>query len=191
MASAPRLPRLLVFDLDACLWHPEMYELAAAPTKYNSSLQGVAAGDDTVRLYPGAAAVLRRLLVDPTFSTVKVAVASSTTEPAHAARCLEQLPIDPKEREERMADLVDFRQIYPGNKGRQHIPALAKESGVPFDEMVFWDDCTYSDNCADVAAGCPGTVCVRTPEGMTEALFDAGLAAFARGASGVYTTSKD
>ena len=52
------LPALIVFDLDACLWTPEMYELSSAPTAYDASLGGVRAGRDTVKLFPGAAAVL-------------------------------------------------------------------------------------------------------------------------------------
>ena len=51
--------------------------------------------------------------------------------------------------------------------------------------MVFFDDCTYSDNCADVASRCPGVLCVRTPRGLTEEDFDLALAAFASGKKGV------
>ena len=131
-------------------------------------------------------AVLRRLLIEPEFSRVKVAVASSTTEPKWANRCLDALPADATgEREERVGDLVEYRQIYPGSKGRQHFPALHKESGVPFDSMLFWDDCTYGDNCGDVARQCAGATCVRTPRGLTEELFDLGLRAWADGKRGV------
>eukprot|EP00966_Prymnesium_polylepis_P037845 878101-Prymnesium_polylepis.1 len=62
--APPPLPKLLVFDLDACLWSPEMYELGAAPTAYDASLGGVKAGHDTVKLFPGAAAVMQLLLDD-------------------------------------------------------------------------------------------------------------------------------
>jgi hypothetical protein len=51
--------------------------------------------------------------------------------------------------------------------------------------MLFFDDCTYSDNCADVASKCKGVTCVRTPQGLTEALFEAGLEAWAAGKRGV------
>ena len=180
------LPRLLVFDLDACLWHPEMYELDGAPSSYSAAKGGVLAGRDVVELFPGAATVLRKVLVDERFAGVKVAVASSTTEPAWANRCIELLPIDPAgQRAERMADLIDYRQIYPGSKGRQHFPALLAQSGVGYDQMCFWDDCSYGDNCAEVALRCAGVTCVRTPEGLTDELFEAGLDAFARGERGV------
>jgi magnesium-dependent phosphatase 1 len=182
---ARRLPALIVFDLDACLWLPEMYELSHAPTNYDADRGGVVAGHETVTLFKGAQTVLTKLL-DGSFGSVKVAVASSTTEPSYANRCLEVLPADPTgQRTEKLADIVDYRQIYPGNKGRQHFPALKIESGVPFDQMLFFDDCTYSDNCRDVARSCPGVTCVRTPNGLTEALFQAGLDAFAKGVGGV------
>jgi len=114
------LPALMVFDLDACLWSPEMFELSSAPTNYDATRGGVVAGRDVVRLFPGAAAVLLRLLTDGSFSSTKVAVASSTTEPRYADRCLAALPIDPSgARAESVADVVDFRQIYPGSKVRR------------------------------------------------------------------------
>ena len=190
MASAVRraLPALIVFDLDACLWTPEMFELDSAPTSYSASKGGVQAGSDTVRLFPGAASVLRRILTNEggAFTGVKVAVASSTTEPSYAQRCLEQLPIfEDGSRAEKVNDMVDYRQIYPGSKGRQHFPALQRQTNIPFASMLFFDDCTYGDNCADVARACDGTTCVRTPSGLTEELFDAGLAAWADGKHGV------
>ena len=173
-----RLPSLIVFDLDACLWTPEMFELSTSPTAYDAKAGGMRAGRDVVRLFPGAQNVLRLLLLEDTFSATRIAVASSTTEPAYAKACLEGLPCCPDpadEREERLSDLVEYRQIYPGSKGRKHFPALQKESGVAFDAMLFFDDCTYGDNAGDVASCCPGTTCVRTPEGLTMDLFEAGL----------------
>lgn len=163
-----------------------MFELNAAPTKYDATAGGVRAGRDVVRLFPGAQAVLRRLLTDESYAAVKVAVASSTTEPAFANTCLDALPADATgERGERVGELVEYRQIYPGSKGRQHFPALASQSGVPYEQMIFWDDCTYGDNCGDVARSCTGATCVRTPHGLTEELFDVGLRAFAAGRRGV------
>ena len=164
-----------------------MFELDSSPTTYDAARGGVKAGSDTVKLFPGAAAVLRRILTEEAFSSVKVAVASSTTEPSYAKRCLAQLPLDPSgARAETVADIVDFQQIYPGSKGRSHFPALHKESGCSYGDMLFFDDCTYGDNCGDVARACAGTSCVRTPRGLTEELFELGLDGWAAGKRGVY-----
>ena len=122
---------------------PEMFELSAKPSTFDAARGGVCAGRDTVKLFPGAQTILKLILEDKRFATTKIAVASSTTEPAFANLCLGALPADVSGlREERVADLIDYRQIYPGSKGRQHFPALHKESGVPYDQMVFFDDCT-------------------------------------------------
>lgn len=182
-----RVPKLLVFDLDACLWSPEMFELSSRPTSYDAAAGGVKAGRDVVRLFPGALSVLRRVRTDPALAQARVAVASSTTEPAYANRCLDVLWVDEAEGATigTMIHDDDHRQIYPGSKGTSHFPALHKVSGIPYDEMIFFDDCTYGDNCQNVARSCPGVTCVRTPDGLTEALFQAGLDAFAAGKSGV------
>ena len=184
--SKMALPSLIVFDLDACLWSPEMYELDKAPTTWDAKRGGVKAGQDTVTLYPGARETLLRLLTDPTFQGCKIAAASSTTEPAYAKKCLEQTPIDLSgERKEKMGDLIKFRQIYPGSKGRTHFPRLQQETGIPYSEMIFFDDCSYSDNCGEVASACSGVTCVRTPNGLTREEFNLAIEGFAKGKKGV------
>ena len=181
-----KIPSLIVFDLDACLWDPEMYELDGPPTTYDAKRGGVKAGRDTVKLYPGAQATLFRLLTDETFKESKIAAASSTTEPRFAKTCLEQIPIDPSgKHKETMSDLITFRQIYPGSKGRDHFPRLQQETGIPYTEMIFFDDCSYGDNCKDVATSCPGVTCVRTPRGLTTEEFDLALEAFSNGKKGI------
>ena len=113
-----RVPKLLIFDLDACLWSPEMFELRAAPTTYDATAGGVRAGSEVVRLFPGALTVLRRLITDPALNSIKVAVASSTTEPAWANRCLDVLMVNAAD--STVGGLVDFRQIcaLPGTQER-------------------------------------------------------------------------
>jgi magnesium-dependent phosphatase 1 len=180
-----RVPRLIIFDLDACLWSPEMFELDGKPTSYDPTLGGVKAGHDVVKLYPGALAVLRTIISDTErFGATQVSVASSTTRPAFANTCLDELVVDPRTGA-KLATLVAFRQIYPGSKGSEHVPKLARQSNLSYDECLFFDDCTYGDNCADVASKCAGALCVRTPQGLTEELFERGLSAFARGIVGV------
>lgn len=162
-----------------------MFELDGKPTVFDETLGGVKAGSDVVRLFPGALAVIRTIWADQQrFNGVNIAVASSTTYPAYAKACLEALVIDP-ESGTTLSDVVRLREIYPGSKGSEHIPSLCRKAGVPYSEVVFWDDCTYGDNCGDVASKCAGSVCVRTPRGLTEELFEAGLEAFARGQAGV------
>ena len=86
-----------------------MFQLDSSPTAYDESRGGVVAGRDTVRLFPGAAAVLQRLLDDRRYASIQIAVASSTTEPSWANRCLDVCRIDPA-RGETIADVVSHRQ---------------------------------------------------------------------------------
>mmetsp|Transcript_38167 Transcript_38167/g.109533 ORF Transcript_38167/g.109533 Transcript_38167/m.109533 type:complete len:202 (+) Transcript_38167:137-742(+) len=189
-ASEGQLPKLIVFDLDACLWTPEMFELKGEPLFWDEQLGGVRTShrsrgtDEIVRLFDGALAVMRRFVNDESLKDLSVAVASKTTEEKYAHHCLDQIVVDPAQGT-KLGQLVHHREIYYGSKGSKHFPALKKATGFDYGEMVFFDDCTYSDNCGEVASSCPGIVCVRTPHGLTEALFDLGLAAFAAGRHGV------
>lgn len=57
---------------------------------------------------------------------------------------------------------------------------LKKDSGIAYSEMLFFDDCNWGDNCADVERGCPGVVTFKTPSGMTVQNWNDGLAKFAK-----------
>lgn len=63
-------------------------------------------------------------------------------------------------------DVVTYREIYPDNKGR-HFKSLHKASGIPYEDMLFFDDCNWGDNCRDVEWACPGVVTTKTPDGLT------------------------
>ena len=101
--------------------------------------------------------------------------ASSTTEGAWAKQCLSLLEVEPGVK---LKDVITFSEIYPSNKTK-HFRALQASTGVAFADMLFFDDCTYGNNCADVERGCPGVVTVQTPDGMTEAKWREGLSKFA------------
>jgi len=67
---------------------------------------------------------------------------------------------------------------------RQHTFVNSKkETGILFDEMLFYDDCNWGDNCLVVERGCPGVVTQKTPNGMTEKEFRLGLEKFAKAKS--------
>ena len=53
----------------------------------------------------------------------------------------------------------------------RHFGRLRAATGVPYEEMLFFDDCNW------------GEVTVRTPEGLTEADWRAGLQRFAAAAA--------
>ena len=69
------------------------------------------------------------------------------------------------------------------NKAKTHFPRLREATGVPYNEMLFFDDCNWGNHCGQVAAACKengaSVVTVRTPHGLGVADFRKGLAAFA------------
>jgi hypothetical protein len=110
------VPSLIVFDLDACVWLPEMYQLSGAPEGmqvpellahsteatalgadptpravpgWDESAGGVRAGADVVRLFPGALHALNSITTEPRFSNTRIGLASSTSKPDYARAVLE------------------------------------------------------------------------------------------------------
>ena len=65
------LPKLIVFDLDMCLWSPEMYELSVVPVEgdkiigklgkldQEGCIKVKSGGHDTIQLFPAALQVLQ------------------------------------------------------------------------------------------------------------------------------------
>jgi magnesium-dependent phosphatase 1 len=150
------LPRLIVFDLDYTLWpfwvdthvHPPLKAGTAAPGS------GGAAVDKLGESYTWYADVPRFLYALP-LAGVRLGVASRTHAPELAREMLKILHIPPpsqwdggsggggmmkKEKTRRALDVFDGgMEIYPGSKIR-HMEALSKRTGVPYAEMLFFDD---------------------------------------------------
>lgn len=65
-----------------------MFELRQAPTMLDAATNSVVAGNDRVKLFPGAELALRELNTQEVFSDTQVAVASSTSRSEWALACL-------------------------------------------------------------------------------------------------------
>ena len=148
---------MIVFDLDDCLWTPEMHELPGCPEipvhgelnpnntggKQQKGVVGlqVPRYRDTVTLYDGARKVLYELATNPIYKDVLLATASSSLEPSYSYACLAGIEILPGLT---MGDMMSFNQI--GRSGNlspdktTHFRELHDESGVPYNEMLFFDD---------------------------------------------------
>ena len=70
------------------------------------------------------------------------------------------------------------------DKAATHFPAILRETDVPYDEMLFFDDCNWGDHCANVANKCKGVATQRTPRGMQYSEWIQGLKTYNRGKSG-------
>jgi magnesium-dependent phosphatase 1 len=70
------------------------------------------------------------------------------------------------------------------DKAATHFPILRRETGIAYDEMLFFDDCNWGDHCGAVARGCvearsgEGPVVVRTPRGLGIDEWELGLERF-------------
>ena len=200
--EASPVPGLVVFDLDACLWLPEMYQLDAPPSGWDEQAAGVRAGKQVrcrlhptfcpsllhftaspplqvVRLFHGALHAFKVLAEEPGFRDTRVAFASSTTRPSFADAVMQayRLPDGSV-----LASRVTVAEMYPIHHKKAHFAKIREKTGVQFNRMLFFDDCNWSDNVGEVMAACPGVVGMRTPDGMTVAKWEAGLRAFAQAA---------
>lgn len=70
-----------------------MFELSEAPSSLDTETNTVIAGNDRVRLFPGAHLALKELSTDERFSDTRVAVASSTSRVEWASTCLSLLEV--------------------------------------------------------------------------------------------------
>lgn len=195
------LPELIVFDLDECLWSPEMYTLSDVPTKssiqhgllgsYGEGVVGVKSGGETIRLYRGALQVLQEIYLDK-YPGMRIAAASSADTPQAvrigrtAMGLLEILPgVTMRE-----AFAKGWREGFDGNlqigrshplssdKAATHFPILRTCTGIEYDKMLFFDDCGWGDHCGRVEKQCPGVVAIRTPHGLQYSEWEEGLAAY-------------
>ena len=158
---------VVVLDLDATVWLPEVYTLRAprgAADDWTPTL-----GTD-VRVLPGAAAVLKLLAARP---DTQVAVASRSAKPEWSKALLAKVP-----------DLAAAAvHIYPGDK-RTHLRRIAKGLGCAFSRMVLFDDARDGKHGNCVGAAALGVLAVHCPQGLNEERWRAGLAAFEKGVRG-------
>eukprot|EP00308_Calcidiscus_leptoporus_P013231 CAMPEP_0119355448 /NCGR_PEP_ID=MMETSP1334-20130426/4282_1 /TAXON_ID=127549 /ORGANISM="Calcidiscus leptoporus, Strain RCC1130" /LENGTH=208 /DNA_ID=CAMNT_0007369279 /DNA_START=76 /DNA_END=702 /DNA_ORIENTATION=+ len=205
MSSAAPYPELCVFDLDACLWDKEMFEMGVVPMVEDAvrgdlngrgeGIAGVMSGRDKISLHTGALIALQEH-ADGGFPGMRVALASSADTPfaervgRAALTILEVLPgLTVWDLLMRDWDGVDVNQIgrqppLSSNKAKSHFPRIKEATGIRYDKMLFFDDCNWGDHCAMVGAGCKeeggkGVVTVRTPRGLGEAEWKRGLEVFA------------
>ena len=91
--------------------------------------KGEAAADsrgDIMELYPGARQTLQEVATNPKYREVKIAVASMSLEPAYSRACINGIKVI---------------------KGMTIGDMIHEEwGGVPYDEMLLFDDCNWADH---------------------------------------------
>jgi len=193
------LPELVVFDLDQCLWTPEMYTLTDIPEKvqvgqlgeYGEGAVGAWSGSDQIKLFPAAREVLQDYYLGK-YPGMRIAAASSADTPLavrigrKAMTLLEVLPgvtvreVFAKGWPEGFEGNMQIGRTPPlsSDKSTTHFPILQEATGIAYDKMLFFDDCLWGDHCGKVAARCPGVVTVRTPRGLQKLDWMDGLTSY-------------
>lgn len=199
---ATSIPDLAVFDLDECMWTPEMYILRSIPGPGDAvigplgssgeGVVGVKCGPYEVRLFPGALSVLQRIHLEE-YPNMRIAAASSADTPLAVKigrACMSLLEVVPGVT---MRDVFDARwppgfqghlQIgrsppLSANKSKSHFPILRQETKISYDRMIFFDDCNWSDHVEKVSRECVGVVAQRTPSGLQVEEWEHALSRFA------------
>ena len=165
-----KVPSLVVFDLDFTIWFPEMYELAGAPFKKCKKTGRVTdCAGEIVHIFPDFPRIWSE--IHTKYPDMQIAVASSTTHPRWAQRCLELFPMDPIAKT--MHEGLDYRAMYPRNK-RNHFRQIHEESGIDYADMMFFDNEYYNIDTVSPL----GVTCIYCPDGMTWKHWEQGIKAF-------------
>lgn len=129
----------------------------------------------TVKLFKGARDALVELATEDKYKDVIIAAASSSEEPSFSNACLDNIEVIPGVT---MRSMFQYDQIgrtgHLTSRKTTHFKELHKESGIPYNEMLFFDDCNWGDHVADVG-NVFGVIGQRTPRGMQLREFHDGL----------------
>eukprot|EP00729_Bicosta_minor_P021610 gene21610-25089_t len=175
--AAAVIPKMFVFDLDNCVWNPEMYQLwgsGGPPFVRNAdnTCSSHGGSGEKVWLCGDVQAVWATIHTDPKYAESKIGIASCCDEPKWAAELLNKFEVVPGKT---LQDCVAYAQIHKGSKSG-HFRELSRDSGIPVEDMVFFDD--QRGNIQTVSA--IGVTSILTPDGVEQKHFDQALEQYAQ-----------
>ena len=169
------LPSLFVFDLDFTLW-PFWCDTHVYGSIKGSKDGGLSAYDSHGGSY-GFYNDVAALLVSLKARDIEIGAASRTAAPDIAKHLLTTLrvPRTPAEEVDSAGagptawSLFDYTEMYPGSK-TGHFQKIHKKSGVPYEEMLFFDDESRNRNVEEL-----GVVMQLVRDGVTRGEVDRGV----------------
>ena len=174
-----RIPKVLVFDLDGCVWDPEMYELwGGGGSPFTIAKDGNLSdrSGTTVRLLGDIRKIMYEFKTDPKWSDAIIAVASSCDEPSWAKECIQKFPVG-FDGKLKLKDIFSQShiEIYKSSKDH-HLQNIKKKCSddISFQDFIFFDN--QKNNCVTVSK--LGVTVVYTPDGVTRQSFEEGLEKF-------------
>ena len=166
------IPKAVVFDLDGCLWAPDMYMLwgGGAPFKLGKNGELVDCRGERVKMLGAVPEVLHELHTDAKWQSTVIAVASCTDEPSWADECMNKFEVAPGLS---IKEVIQREEIYKANK-QKHLQSLSETTGIALRDMLFFDN--ERGNCRDVSS--IGVSVAFVPDGVTALAWETALDQF-------------
>lgn len=167
-------PKLIIFDLDGCLWRPEMYELIhfmgniGAPFRQSEQDRNVLLtdGNQPVHLLKDVREVMRDLYTESKWKNIPVGISSRTDAPHWAQKLLKKFVVTLERGGEEfaLADVIQGPIEMSYDSKVKHFHRISRQTNTAFEDMIFFDNNEYG-NCEAVASlgvtvgYCRGGVC--------------------------------
>lgn len=201
-SQSSKRPRLVVFDLDGCLWRPELYEILTAPRDSEGApftfnkrdeIPGTtlksAGGVHTMELLGDTRSILNELFYSEVWYPTLVGISSRTHPPEWAKEILAKFMIYDTDDSSNMPSFT-MMDVFTQevcildsemDKYSQFEKLLHSANAVlPSNDRVQYKDAIFFDNeagnCKQVAK--LGVTCVYTPKGLTREAWENGISAF-------------
>lgn len=175
------LPKAIIFDLDGCLWTPEMYEIMyfmggkGAPFTKDPQNNGnlLTCGKTPVKLLGDVRAVFQDLYRKPLFRDVRIGISSRTDRADWARELLEKFEVTESEggKVVYLADVMNGPIEIEKDSKVDHFRRIHIETGIEYEDMLFFDN--EFGNCEKVAS--LGVSVVYCPSGVTRKVWDMGI----------------
>lgn len=179
--EAKTVPKAIIFDLDGCLWTPEMYEILyfmsgkGSPFKKDpkSDLNLLTCDNKPVRLLGDVRSIFEDLYTLPYFEDVRIGISSRTDEPNWARELLAKFEVTENERGQPiyLINVINGPVEIAQDSKKEHFQRIHIESGIDYEDMLFFDN--EFGNCDKIAS--LGVSVVYCPDGVTRKLWDMGV----------------
>ena len=174
-----KVPKLIAFDLDGTIWHPEMNKFGDGGSPFAVHADGskntlLDKKGTEVRLLGASSEILHELVHEEPFKSQSIVCwVSRCDEPGYAAECLSKFTTSSSKLPLDKVASAPHNKIFQKTKN-VHFTQLAEETGLAFEDMIFFDNEMH--NIHDVAP--LGVLSVYCPDGVTREIWEHGLDLF-------------